>query len=783
MIRSSLLLLAARGHVQRVLRRQRAPFHQRYDRLLGDQRERVASALRNVRYEKCAVAKELSEAHRELASLCNPERAPRSSEEEASLNRESTNSPSDSRTDVNEGYRLYRLLRPEAPNFFEEQSFISLKQRMDTAIKEHQTENFKELVPLNISLDGLSDGEAAFSDETYASAMYALMDSITADIALFCESVGVDREPEDHTDPFDRLGRFLALKRDGSNVGHWADCVWPRVKPFLAPEFGCIDSKDVARWLAGHLERVQHNRAVTGRPESSEWYDIKRDLAYDGMPYPEGLLDERRVGYPLDRAGEYLYMMLQLFNPSLVDGVSKASLDKLIEALRRIGLKDWFGLRGRDITATFFGATSSGESGRAINVSEAESHPDISFTKSASSACVSLLSLFASGNDHVLEEEYWSPSSAFFRGGIPGPPGVSAVDSPVLILASESPLSRCDLESIVNTYASRLSTVSGEQAVRDCNRVFDRMIKEELEFHASVGAGTVGDDGINYKVPAGAQFDAKRNYYVRTREGVDPTLKLENLRSCVLERRRMRTMTKEGRVYFLRVVVAVGDGRGYFGIGVGFGNDVGTARASAVQQALRNMYFIDFDPKEPLTTPVLGQEYGCRVYITPRKMGSGIKTNRKYLPLVYLIGLDNCKVTFHGRKSWITRAKALRKALEQIYSRRTMCNATGMRYVYVGSPGDHTVHWPDNWFIPIAKEYKSKLQQLKNLKRIHFRRHTRRVVLPEEVSPEVPSYASHKFRSPLEVLEQERKRTQWISTTVPKVSPPPTTESLSQHVE
>ncbi|GFE53885.1 30S ribosomal [Babesia ovis] len=768
MIGISSSLLAARGHAQRVLRRQRAPFHLRYDRIVGDQRDRVAAALRNVRYEKCAVARELSQTHRELAALFNPEKAQQLLVDGTSQNPDCSDSPIDHREDIKEGYRLFQLLRPEAPNFFEEHSFISLKKRMDTTLKDHQTECFKEMVPMDTSIDSESTSDPIFSDETYASAIYALMDSLTTDIARLCAHLCIYTKNQEDQDPLERLTFFLGLKRDGSNVTTWSESVWPRVKPLLAPEFDCIDSKDIAAWLSSHLDRVKHNRTIAGRPENSEWYDIKRDLPYDGLPYPEGLLDERRLGYPLDRAGEYLFSMLQLFNPSLIENISKANLDELIDALRRIGLKDWFNLRDTNIATTFFGHAARGQ----YTTSSVTANTD---------ACVRLISLFASGNEHQLDAEYWSPSAAFLRAGVPGPAGMTASDPSLhrCPTAATACLSHSDIESIVSTYSSRLFNVTKEQAVRDCNRVFDRMIAEELEFQASVGAGTVKDNAINYKVPAGAQFDPKRNYYVRTKEGVDPTLKLENLRSCVLERRRMRTMTKEGRVYFLRVVVAVGDGRGYFGTGVGFGNDIGTARASAVQQALRNMYFIDFDPKEPLTTPVLGQEYGCRVYIKPRKMGSGIKCNRKHLPLIYLIGLDNCKVSFHGRKSWITRAKALRKALEQIYSRRTMCNATGMRYVYAGSPGDHTVHWPDNWFMPIAKEYKSKIQQLKNLKRVHFRRHLRRVVMPEEVSPEVPSYAAHKFRSPLEVLDQERKRSQWISTTVPKV---PVTDSVPPQV-
>ncbi|CDR97644.1 -30S ribosomal protein S5 [Babesia bigemina] len=808
MLYVSSFLLAARGHVQRVLRRKQAPFHQRYDRLPGDQRERVAAMLSDVRYEKCSVARELSDVHQQLASLFNADEARQLLDPSSSSGNATADAAPDTRADINEAYRIHRILRPHAPNFFEEQSFIHLKQRMDNLMQDHKSEDFKELVPADVALDVVALPDPLFSDEGYAVAMSALMDSLIDDVRRLCRALGLDVGTGDSRDPYDRLADFLALKRDGSNVDHWSANVWPKLKPLMAAEFESISEEDVGNWLTSHLERVAHNRALVNRAESSEWYrvklivryDIKRDLPYDGLPYPDALLDERRTGYPIDRAGAYLFGMLQLFAPSSVEGVTKAMLDEYVDALRNIGLKDWFGLRGVDISSVFFGHDAANElPGNTSGSGTQGSFPHKKVTRPMAESCIRIINLFATGNEHVFDAEHWSPASVFKRLSVPGDTADGSGSSPAGNVATPSSgvdsnssvqtksvataLSTGDIEDLVGDYIRRVNRVASGQVVREYNRVFDRMVKEELEFQANVGAGTVTDKGIEYKVPAGAQFDAKRNYYVRTREGVDPTLKLENLRSCVLERRRMRTMTKEGRVYFLRVVVAVGDGRGYFGTGVGFGNDLGTARASAVQQALRGMYFIDFDQKEPLTTPVLGQEYGCRVYITPRKMGAGIKTNRKYLPLAYLAGLDNCKLTFHGRSSWITRAKALRKALEQIYSRRTMCNATGMRYVYVGSPGDHTVHWPDKWFIPIAKEYQSKVQQLKNLKRVHFRRHAHRVVMPEEVAPEVPSYARHKFRSPLEIAEQERKHAQYISTTVPKVPPPRGNKGLESSVE
>lgn len=87
----------------------------------------------------------------------------------------------------------------------------------------------------------------------------------------------------------------------------------------------------------------------------------------------------------------------------------------------------------------------------------------------------------------------------------------------------------------------------------------------------------------------------------------------------------------------------------------------------------------------------------------------------RYLPLAFLMGFENMKMKFGGKVSviyygiipqwqmyshakqtnWISRHKALRRALEGIQSRRTLANATGQKYALLIAPGDHWVHWPD----------------------------------------------------------------------------------------
>merc|ERR1719414_2183544 len=113
-----------------------------------------------------------------------------------------------------------------------------------------------------------------------------------------------------------------------------------------------------------------------------------------------------------------------------------------------------------------------------------------------------------------------------------------------------------------------------------------------------------------------------------------------------------------------------------------------------------------------LTTPANGTEYKHSSTIIPRPIGRGLQANKKFLPLLYILGLDNCKVKFMHSK-WFTRIRAIKRALDMVVSRRTLANMTGKRYALLVAPGDHWVHWPDRWFDEIRKPYDAKFERVK----------------------------------------------------------------------
>jgi len=243
--------------------------------------------------------------------------------------------------------------------------------------------------------------------------------------------------------------------------------------------------------------------------------------------------------------------------------------------------------------------------------------------------------------------------------------------------------------------------------------------------------------------------------------GVDPNIDLKEMRQHMLSMNRCGSMTKVGRIYYFRAIVVVGNGRGVYGFGVGFGNTPKDARSDAALKALQNLDYIDMDPGRMLCFPVKGMEYKQQTKIIPRSIGRGLKANKKFYPLLYILGLENCKVQLVGSVKWFTRIRAIKRALDQIVSRRTLANMTGKKHALLVAPGDHWVHWPDRWFEHIRQPYDAKAAHAKLVRRhaLHFKRRGNMVATPIEVKPGWSKENWARWTNPLERWLQQRRGT------------------------
>lgn len=217
----------------------------------------------------------------------------------------------------------------------------------------------------------------------------------------------------------------------------------------------------------------------------------------------------------------------------------------------------------------------------------------------------------------------------------------------------------------------------------------------------------------------------------------------------------MATMYEQGRLFYYRAIVLVGNGRGCYGIGVGFAPTPLDARKEASIKALQRLEFVDLDEGGAMTIPVWGKEYGQHVKVIPRPVSKGIHIRKKYLPWAYLVGLDNCKWRFWHRTTnnkWFSKTKAIRRCLEMVYSRKTMANATGMKYSSILAPGDSWVHWPDRWFDEVRQTYDARHREatqarIRGLGARNAKKHRGRVGSPLELRP---GWTQHAWMNPLQ---------------------------------
>ena len=218
------------------------------------------------------------------------------------------------------------------------------------------------------------------------------------------------------------------------------------------------------------------------------------------------------------------------------------------------------------------------------------------------------------------------------------------------------------------------------------------------------------------------------------------------MRQHLLSLDRLGSMISSGRVFYYRAMMLVGNGKGLYGFGTGFGVSPKEARADGALKALSNLQFLDYDPGRTMMTPVQGKEFHQRVTLVPRAMGKGLRAYHRYLPIPYLLGLDNLRMRLAGRRGtnpMFTRQKALQRCLDQVMSRRTLSAMTGKKYGMFVAPGDHWVHWPDRWFKQIRKVYDAKHVQAKSdrrrnlndLENKHWRKHRSKLASHLEVRP------------------------------------------------
>eukprot|EP00439_Symbiodinium_sp_Y106_P039038 s1446_g4.t1 len=345
-----------KGHVNATLEKLRMPRHHWLKEV--DQ----APEKSTVRRLKDNYIRELGEVHTSMQDLFRSDKGAQSALLQLTVEQKQKDK-AHQRELNNEALRIYRLLRPEAPRFFEEDAMLGMKARMNQITQEDNQADPRAAVA---RAEKMADPFKAHLPVISQKAFLLALESV--DLETLWHLLGND--PEDLPgveDPlrFHKLvgGLFNAfpLKKSPQEVPAFMERYWPTLRALLPEdcrtrrkhdvagtgkgfsscfELFDLDEKHVEAWLRGHLERVILNQRRYEQADqkmlrqAEEYYNFAEDFPYDDDPMPGLLADERNLDFPLEKAQEYM----QLFLAAL--GASQRAKD-LVWDLEEVGLRNW----------------------------------------------------------------------------------------------------------------------------------------------------------------------------------------------------------------------------------------------------------------------------------------------------------------------------------------------------------------------------------------------------------------------------------------------------------
>jgi small subunit ribosomal protein S5 len=141
---------------------------------------------------------------------------------------------------------------------------------------------------------------------------------------------------------------------------------------------------------------------------------------------------------------------------------------------------------------------------------------------------------------------------------------------------------------------------------------------------------------------------------------------------------RVSKVVKGGRRFSLVALVAVGDGKGNVGLGMGKSAEVPLAIQKAVDDAKKNMFHVPVTDEGTIPHEVIGHYGAGRVMIKPAIEGTGVIAGGPVRPLFELAGIKNCLSKSLGTSNALNMIKAAADGLQQLESPEQTADRRGL---------------------------------------------------------------------------------------------------------
>ena len=151
-----------------------------------------------------------------------------------------------------------------------------------------------------------------------------------------------------------------------------------------------------------------------------------------------------------------------------------------------------------------------------------------------------------------------------------------------------------------------------------------------------------------------------------------------DLQERVVYIHRVSKVVKGGRRMSLVALVAVGDGKGNVGLGMGKSTEVPLAIQKGVDDAKKNMFHVPVTESGSIPHEVEGHYGAGRVLIKPAVEGTGVIAGGPVRPLFELAGITNILSKSLGTNNALNIIKAAAEGLKELSSPEEAAERRGM---------------------------------------------------------------------------------------------------------
>jgi len=150
-----------------------------------------------------------------------------------------------------------------------------------------------------------------------------------------------------------------------------------------------------------------------------------------------------------------------------------------------------------------------------------------------------------------------------------------------------------------------------------------------------------------------------------------------NLKDKLVAVNRVAKVVKGGRRFSFNAIVAVGDGQGHVGVGLGKSNEVADAVSKATEDAKRNVRAV---PIRKGTIPhTVNGKYGAgKVLLKPATPGTGLIAGGGVRAVLELAGVQDILTKSQGSSNPHNLVKATMQALGQLEDAQTIAQRRGI---------------------------------------------------------------------------------------------------------